>query len=75
MDRKVLIAGAHGVIGRAVAIRLASQPDAEVFALSGKAHGADLGPFKTPARDWAGTSPIRRFGAEQLRHKVIPGIA
>jgi nucleoside-diphosphate-sugar epimerase len=34
MHRKVLVAGAHGVIGRAAAIRLAAQPDTEVFGLS-----------------------------------------
>jgi nucleoside-diphosphate-sugar epimerase len=34
MNRRVLIAGAHGVIGRAAAMRLASQPDTEVFGLS-----------------------------------------
>ena len=32
--RKVLVAGAQGVIGRAAAIRLAAQPDTEVLALS-----------------------------------------
>jgi nucleoside-diphosphate-sugar epimerase len=34
MNRKVLIAGAQGVIGRAAALRLAGQPDTEVFGLS-----------------------------------------
>ena len=34
MHRKVLVAGAHGVIGRAAALRLADQPDTEVFGLS-----------------------------------------
>jgi len=34
MHRKVLVAGAQGVIGRAAALRLASQPDVEVIGLS-----------------------------------------
>jgi nucleoside-diphosphate-sugar epimerase len=34
MPRKVLVAGVYGVIGRAAAIRLASQPDTEVIGLS-----------------------------------------
>jgi hypothetical protein len=27
MQRKVIVAGSHGVIGRAAAVRLTSQPD------------------------------------------------
>jgi nucleoside-diphosphate-sugar epimerase len=34
MQRKVLVAGSHGVIGRAAAIRLAGQPDTKVYGLS-----------------------------------------
>ncbi len=34
MRRKVIVAGVYGVIGRAAAIRLASQPDTEVIGLS-----------------------------------------
>ncbi|MCC2975182.1 SDR family oxidoreductase [Sphingomonas sp. PL-96] len=34
MRRKVLVAGAQGVIGRAAALRLAAQPDTEVIGLS-----------------------------------------
>lgn len=37
MHRKVLVAGAHGVIGRAAALRLAAQRDTEVFGLSRRA--------------------------------------
>ncbi len=37
MRRKVIVAGVYGVIGRAAAIRLASQPDTEVIGLSRRA--------------------------------------
>ena len=50
MNRKVLIAGAHGVIGRAAAIRLASQPDAEVFGLSRRI-GTPIAGLKTVSVD------------------------
>jgi nucleoside-diphosphate-sugar epimerase len=40
MHRKVLIAGAQGVIGRAAALRFASQPDVEVIGLSRRADPA-----------------------------------
>ena len=40
MHRKVLVAGAHGVIGRAAALRLSAQPDTEVFGLSRRAEPA-----------------------------------
>jgi nucleoside-diphosphate-sugar epimerase len=40
MRRKVLVAGAQGVIGRAAALRLASQPDVEVLGLSRRAEPA-----------------------------------
>jgi NAD(P)-dependent dehydrogenase (short-subunit alcohol dehydrogenase family) len=31
MNRRAIVAGVHGVIGRAAAIRLAAQADTEVF--------------------------------------------
>jgi nucleoside-diphosphate-sugar epimerase len=40
MHRKILVAGAQGVIGRAAAIRLAAQPDTEVVGLSRRAEPA-----------------------------------
>jgi nucleoside-diphosphate-sugar epimerase len=40
MKRKVLVAGAQGVIGRAAARRLAGQPDTEVFGLSRRSEPA-----------------------------------
>ena len=43
MSRKVLVAGAQGVIGRAAALRLASQPDTEVIGLSRRAEPALAG--------------------------------
>ncbi|EWY38285.1 epimerase [Skermanella stibiiresistens SB22] len=34
MQRKIIVAGSHGVIGRAAALRLAGQPDTQVYGLS-----------------------------------------
>lgn len=34
MQRKIIVTGSHGVIGRAAAIRLAGQTDAKVYGLA-----------------------------------------
>jgi nucleoside-diphosphate-sugar epimerase len=43
MNRKVVVAGAQGVIGRAAALRLSAQPDTEVIGLSRRAEPALTG--------------------------------
>ena len=43
MNRRVIVAGAQGVIGRAAAIRLAAQADTEVFGLSRRTEPAITG--------------------------------
>ncbi len=47
-QRTVLVAGAHGVIGRAAAIRLASQPDTTVYGLSRRVGGGLAGVEEIP---------------------------
>ena len=61
MRRKIIVAGAQGVIGRAAAIRLAAQPDTEVFGLSRRR--APLIPGVEPI-------PVDLLDADQVRDRL-----